>query len=257
MSKETSDGPYREEFERWLDTATKSLCAEAKERIGQEIEAHYAEAVDTLREEGMTEQDAHARVLASLGSPRKAARAFRRTHLTEREANRLQRILSQESLKVDWSDMSASMFMLMFYPFIVLGVLVACFLAYSQGALAIGAGVSLLAVVLFFVMVKCLIYVARRRRQRANALPRRQVVQETVFWYAIAFLTNGLVLWTLCVLGLPYGSHPHGAIVVVSFREGVLFLACASALVLFWMYLSLWLKLRRGADFTDPRGRPG
>lgn len=73
----------------WLEIATRKLAHASKERIRVEIEAHYAEAKEAHRENGLSEADAQTKALAQLGDAKLAARRFRKQHLTEREANRL------------------------------------------------------------------------------------------------------------------------------------------------------------------------
>lgn len=73
-------------FSEWLEVATHKLCAPAKERIGAEIEAHYAEAVEAHLQSGMQESAARAAAVAGLGDARVAAKGFRRQHLTEWQA---------------------------------------------------------------------------------------------------------------------------------------------------------------------------
>lgn len=73
----------------WLEVATRKLENTAKERIRKEIEAHYAEAVQTHREEGSTEIAAQAAALEELGDARTAGRRFRREHLTQGEVKKL------------------------------------------------------------------------------------------------------------------------------------------------------------------------
>lgn len=82
-------------LEDWLEIATRKLAEPAKERIRAEIEAHYAEAVEAHREDGLSETDAQAAALAELGNPRAAGRRFRKSHLTEREAEWLKKFDEQ------------------------------------------------------------------------------------------------------------------------------------------------------------------
>jgi hypothetical protein len=73
----------------WLDIATDGLEEPAKQRIANEIETHYAEAVSAHLVAGETEISAQATALAELGDPQQAAPKFRKGHLTEREAKSL------------------------------------------------------------------------------------------------------------------------------------------------------------------------
>src|SRR5258706_16054168 len=75
-----------------LEIATKGLVAPAKQRISTEIEVHYAEAVDAHLKTGQGEADAQTAGLKELGDAKAASKGFRRRHLTEREAKRLEQI---------------------------------------------------------------------------------------------------------------------------------------------------------------------
>jgi hypothetical protein len=79
----------------WLETATRKLTAPAKERIRLELEAHYADGMESHLANGCPEAEAQAAALAELGDPAAAAKRFRREHLTEKEAKRVESILSE------------------------------------------------------------------------------------------------------------------------------------------------------------------
>ncbi len=85
--------PY--ELQAWLRIATKALATRAKERIRLEIEAHYAEAVSDHLRKGLSESDARSVALAELGDAGKAAKCFRKCHLTTREAEGVERAFSR------------------------------------------------------------------------------------------------------------------------------------------------------------------
>jgi hypothetical protein len=74
----------------WLEIATADLEASAKQRITQEIEAHYGEALKSHVEAGEHEYSAQDSALADLGDPRVAATNFKKTYLTGSEAEWLQ-----------------------------------------------------------------------------------------------------------------------------------------------------------------------
>jgi hypothetical protein len=77
-------------LDEWLAEATQGFCPDAKERIATEIGAHVREAVADLMDEGLSEREAVAKAVASLGNPRKARRSFGHTHFTEREMQLLE-----------------------------------------------------------------------------------------------------------------------------------------------------------------------
>lgn len=80
--------PLRLEYARvssWLATATKGLSDESKARVHDEIIAHFHDALDEGMRAGLTEEQAVEQAVTSLGSPKAARRAFRRTHLTRHQ----------------------------------------------------------------------------------------------------------------------------------------------------------------------------
>jgi hypothetical protein len=79
----------------WLRIATNGLAPRAKERIRLEIEAHHAEAVSDHLRKGLSESEARSAALAELGDAGKAAKCFRKCHLTTREAEGVERTLSR------------------------------------------------------------------------------------------------------------------------------------------------------------------
>ena len=85
--------PY--ELHAWLRIATKGLATRAKERIRLEIEAHHAEAVSDHLRKGLSESDARSAALAELGDAGKAAKCFRKRHLTTQEAEGVERAFSR------------------------------------------------------------------------------------------------------------------------------------------------------------------
>jgi hypothetical protein len=88
------NGPNKKKVEslsEWLEIATKDLVPAAKERIAQEIETHFADAVETHLKLGEQELVARFKAVAELGDAGVAGKRFRRKHLTEKEAKRLAR----------------------------------------------------------------------------------------------------------------------------------------------------------------------
>jgi len=73
----------------WLEIATDGLEAPAKQRIANELGAHYAESVSAHLAAGEAELFAQATALAELGDPQEAALNFKKSHLTEFEAKSL------------------------------------------------------------------------------------------------------------------------------------------------------------------------
>jgi hypothetical protein len=73
------------DLERWVGTATDGLAEISREEIRREIAAHYEEALQAHRSEGLDGASAHAAALADLGDPAAANRGFRKSHFTEKE----------------------------------------------------------------------------------------------------------------------------------------------------------------------------
>ncbi len=72
-------------LDRWLESATRGLCAEAKLRVAEEVTEHFEEAVAAWIEDGLSENDSAVKTMRELGSPRRERRRLRREHLTARE----------------------------------------------------------------------------------------------------------------------------------------------------------------------------
>jgi hypothetical protein len=70
----------------WLEQAIGGLVPSAQARIRAEIEAHYAEAVQSHLAGGSVESAAQAAALIDLGDAKAAARRFGREHLTKNDA---------------------------------------------------------------------------------------------------------------------------------------------------------------------------
>jgi hypothetical protein len=73
----------------WLEIATDDLEESAKQRIAIEIESHNADSIAAHLGDGQTESAAQATALSELGDPRAAAKRFKRSHLTKRDAKRI------------------------------------------------------------------------------------------------------------------------------------------------------------------------
>jgi hypothetical protein len=78
----------------WLEIATAKLSSPAQERIRVEIEAHFAESVESHQMAGCAEIEARQAAVAELGDPRAAGKRFGRQHLTKKEAKRVHEILT-------------------------------------------------------------------------------------------------------------------------------------------------------------------
>jgi len=76
----------------WLLIATKDLCRQAQSRIWVEIQGHYKEAVESWVADGQSIEKAETLALDGLGDPKEAGRKFRKTHLTENENIKVQRL---------------------------------------------------------------------------------------------------------------------------------------------------------------------
>jgi hypothetical protein len=241
--------PYREGLRNWLRTATKRLCIEAKWRIYQEILAHYNEAVEAHQEEGLSEDDAHDRALASLGSARKAAREFRRTHLTVRQAKWLQNALEAEQRTAQNRD-HRSYNVVLSFPFGVLAVLFVPFL----GVKVIGLFVSAVSMFVFG------LYLTRAERGQSTdseeASPHHRSVDEVVLMQVFEFgMVLSLMLFLMNLYFCDLATNTGFALSVTVVTCLVLTAGFVHSLVRVGLPLSIWRKLRRGADFTDPRGR--
>jgi hypothetical protein len=81
-------------LDEWVNTATEKLSLPAKARIALEIKAHFDDSVQKRQKEGLADAEAQVCALADLGDAKAEGRRFRKYHLTESEAKRLEKKLS-------------------------------------------------------------------------------------------------------------------------------------------------------------------
>jgi hypothetical protein len=72
----------RNELTRWLQTATRGLSREVRDRVRVEIEAHYHHAIADHLAAGKGNDEAHRAALADLGEPQDTARALRGAYVS-------------------------------------------------------------------------------------------------------------------------------------------------------------------------------
>ncbi len=91
----------------WLDSATRGLCDDARERIAEEIAAHYEDALGEARGIGLTEEASVKKAVEALGDPRRALRKLHSEHLTIREAKKVQKFVgaSKRYLRIHGVEM--------------------------------------------------------------------------------------------------------------------------------------------------------
>lgn len=168
-----------ESVDRWLEIATKGLCAQAKERIRAEIQSHYDDAVAESMEQGLSAAEAHAAAVAGLGNPRRSRRAFRHSYLTERQARYVQQLGTPDRKRLRLPLFLVALFVLMLAfggcrPVAVLGM--ACFLSFC-------------ATVSFIVLPH---WMCSGRVRRALAI--------SMIWQ---FVTLPVFVWLFFVVGFP------------------------------------------------------
>jgi hypothetical protein len=73
---------HREELARWLQTATRGLSREVRDRVRAEIEAHYHDALADHLAAGKGADEAHRAALADLGEPQGTACALRGAYVS-------------------------------------------------------------------------------------------------------------------------------------------------------------------------------
>jgi len=77
-------------IEDWLEVATRDLCYDARERVREEVEAHYAAARDEALIDNLSEEMANAWALTVLGDAREANKNFTALHLTATDLQSLE-----------------------------------------------------------------------------------------------------------------------------------------------------------------------
>jgi len=73
--------PLHPDLNRWLDTVTQNLPADAAAYTRNEIIAHYEDAVADYTTAGSTPEEAHAQAMADLGQDADTARGLKDAHL--------------------------------------------------------------------------------------------------------------------------------------------------------------------------------
>ncbi len=76
--------PLHPDLNRWLDTITQNLPADAAAYTRNEIIAHYQDAVADYTAAGSTPEDAHTQAMADLGQDSDTARGLKDAHLGHR-----------------------------------------------------------------------------------------------------------------------------------------------------------------------------
>jgi len=76
-------------FSEWIETATRGLCDEARNRISAEMRRHVTETAAELVDAGMSDTEAFDAALRQLGNAKAARRGFLRTNLTKSEHSML------------------------------------------------------------------------------------------------------------------------------------------------------------------------
>jgi len=83
--------PPAQTLSEWLEIATRELTDDSRDRVRPEIEAHYSQAIETHRGDGLSESEAQVAALAELGDAHAAGKRFRKLNLTANDINRLKR----------------------------------------------------------------------------------------------------------------------------------------------------------------------
>ena len=71
------------DLRQWLLGVTHGLTPEVEVDVKEEISAHYAEAVDLYKSEGMSDEKAHRAAMRELGEAKEVAQNLRAAHLTK------------------------------------------------------------------------------------------------------------------------------------------------------------------------------
>lgn len=81
----------RKIVDTWLKDAAGRLCDEARERVSNEVNEHFLDALETELAHGTEPAEALGRTLASLGQPEAARHGFERVYLTQMDEKALRR----------------------------------------------------------------------------------------------------------------------------------------------------------------------
>ncbi len=81
----TEETHHDPRLEHWLDGACRGLADSAKQRVREEITAHYLDALEHYESMGLPLAEAERNAVQELGSPRRARWRLRKVHLTASE----------------------------------------------------------------------------------------------------------------------------------------------------------------------------
>lgn len=189
--------------------ATSGLCAEARERIAEEIASHYDEALNEARGEGFDEPAATVKAVHSLGNPRRARRRLRREHLTRWQRVATDQLLLESALRnrsLTAPKFSAKMkwfiATIFGYPFILIAVFLVLmgFIAGDTRSTLTAALPALGIVGLVIAIPLCAYFVTRVERSQANGIPlwrlalRRYRVNAA--WALFGFVLTCGIVWS-------------------------------------------------------------
>ena len=222
-----SPHPSVRNVDDWLVIATKDLAPVGKVRICAEIEAHFADGVESHLAEGHSLAQSRDAVLAELGDPFSAGKRFRKRHLTVKEAAFIQTLISRfyvirlvALLIINAGFPLFAILTLWHPPSLVRIILVA----------TIAALVTTIAIASFII--------SHRRTAKAIRFAVGIELIDKIFplcWSWLIFRLSGLSgHWTLLFYGL-------GAII-----------ACGAS----WRTFRLWLKTRGSSDVLS-EAEPG
>ncbi len=178
----------------WLKVATKGLSDESRARVREEIADHFHEAIVEGMRAGLTEDRAGEQAVASLGSPKAARRAFRRTYLTRYQAK----------IVHDLVEPTKRILFLYAYMVSAATVITVAFPRRGEPEWLIRSGMLALMAAAAIIVVSTAPGLYRRGRQRAAVV--LGAVATTVIW----------MLW-MAFVGGDLGKHPWVQLAVLLF----------------------------------------
>ena len=206
--------------------ATKDLAPIGKVRICAEIEAHFADGVESHLAEGHLLEQARQAVLDELGDPSSAAKRFRKLHLTVKEASFIRIFISRLSA-------SRLVALLIINSLLALSFFVSTPWFHHPSLVRI--------MLLTTVALKAILLIAI-----ASFIARHRTTAQTIHLSFVVELIDQISA-LMCLPWCLFEFHGLGMKLLFGFA-GVM--VCRE----FWRTSSLWLKIR---GLCDPAGEAG
>jgi hypothetical protein len=226
----------------WIREATQDLCDDARDRVTQEIQSHYADRFAAELAQGRAEDGAHAFAMASLGSAKAARKAYDRTYWTKGDRGYFENIAASRP----GGKLSASLvqILLALVCFSAAAINYPQFRSHHTSPLVLGL------CALWLVSVLCVVATGLYGTWHAPACYRKGRLRAAVAWHCISNVVPQVVLATMFITEdviLMPSDWSTRALVLVGGAAMVVFMSLLSV----WEYRAVSRKLNHAALTAD------